>query len=269
MGEVLLIDGLNMIHRGNIKFGPQDPDKQSFHIVYNFFRQLRATIASFKPSKVFFCLEGKNNFRYSLFSDYKANRLIKKASKSSVDVDRQRDLIVNLLSFLPITLASADRFEADDIIGSLCENLKNEDVTIISTDSDFIQLLQRGLNVKLFHPGRKEFIEPPTYHYLGWKILRGDKKTDNIPGLMGDDEACTMVQDPKALEDFLSNDENRAAFNLNKQLIELSPVPDDELVLTEGTLNLEALSEEFQKMELKTMLVDKYWSTFKETFGSL
>lgn len=269
MAKVLLIDGLNMIHRGNIKFGPQDPDKQSFHIVYNFFRSLRASIASFEPSKVFFCLEGKNNFRYSLFADYKANRIIKKASKSSEDVDRQRDIVIDLLAFLPITLAHADRFEADDVIGSLCENLKDEDVTILSSDSDFIQLLQKGLNVKLFHPGTKEFIEAPTHHYLGWKVLRGDKKTDNIPGLMSDAKATAMITDPKLLEEFLSIEENRAAFNLNKQLIELSPVPDDELILKEGSLNLEVLKEEFSKMELKTILVEKYWVTFTETFSSL
>ncbi len=258
-----------MIHRGDIKFGLQDPDKQSFHIIYNFFRSLRATIANFKPSKVFFCLEGKNNFRYALYPEYKANRIIKKASKSREDIDRQRDIVINLLSHLPICMVHADNFEADDVIATLCENLKDEEVTIISSDSDFIQLLQRGLEVKLFHPGMKEFITPPKYHYLGWKTLRGDKKTDNIPGLMSDAKALDMIQQPKLLEEFLANEENRAAFNLNKQLIELRTIPNDELILKEGVLNLEALKEEFSKMELKTMLTDKYWTTFKETFSSL
>jgi 5'-3' exonuclease len=269
MEEVLLYDGLNAIHRGNIKFGSQDPDKQSFHVVYNFFRSLRATVSSFNPTKVFFCLEGKNNFRYSLFSDYKANRIIKKASKDNTDIDKQRDIVIKLLEYLPITLAHAERFEADDVIGTLCENLKEENNTIISSDSDFIQLLQRGLRVKLYHPGSKEFLEPPKYHYLVWKILRGDKKTDNIPGLMSDAKALAMVSDPQLLEDFLSIEENKAAFNLNKQLIELSQIPDEEMILSQGTANFEALKEEFEKMEFKSFLVDKYWSSFKETFSSL
>lgn len=269
MEKVLLIDGLNMIHRGNLKFGPKDPNKQSFTVVYNFFRSLRATINNFKPTKVFFCLEGKDNFRYSIFSDYKANRLWKKSSKSNKDVDRQRDIIIDLLRFLPITIAYADRFEADDVIGSLCESLKSEEIVVLSTDSDFIQLLQRGLNIKLYNPVTKEYVQPPTFHYLGWKILRGDKKTDNIPGLVSDEKARTLIENPKLLEDFLSLEENRAAFNLNKQLIELCPVPDEELILATGTSDFKSLEEEFSKMEFKTILIDKYWLMFKKTFNTL
>lgn len=151
----------------------------------------------------------------------------------------------------------------------MCENLKDEEVIILSSDSDFIQLLQRGLNVKLYNPSIKRYVEPPSFHYLGWKILRGDKKTDNVPGLVNDKEAQELVENPKLLEGFLAVDENRASFNLNKQLIEIKMVPDEELILIDGTADFQSLEGEFSKMEFKTMLADKYWSSFKKVFETL
>lgn len=271
MDKILLVDYLNLVHRSNIRFGPPEPDKVSYAIVYNFVRSLRAVVEKFEPQKVFVCFEGSKNFRYALFQDYKANRIIKRASSAAKEVDRQRDIITNLLQYLPVTTALADRFEADDVVSALCQNLKNEEVIILSSDSDFIQLLQNKEipNVKLFNPALKDFVSPPSHHYLGCKILAGDKKTDNIPGLMSLKKATEMIQNPKLLEEFLSVEENRAAFNLNKKLIELAPIPENELILTDGNFDLKALREEFARMEFKTILTDKYWATFSETFGKL
>lgn len=268
MSKVLLLDFLNLVHRSNIKFGVQDNDKISYTIVYNFFRSLKAAINTFEPNKVFICQEGLNNYRYSLYSEYKANRMVKKASEANENLSRQRDIICKLLPMLSLTQVYADKFEADDVIASLSENLKDEEVIILSTDSDFIQLLQADIGVKLFNPIKKEYVEAPTYHYLAWKSLRGDK-SDNIPGLVSDAKALAMVENPKLLENFLLSEENKIGFNLNKSLIELSKVPEEELIFIEGKNNFEIIEDEFKKMEFKTLLVDKYWNSFKETFSSL
>jgi DNA polymerase I len=273
MKPILLIDGLNAIYRANIKFSKTDPEKPSFNVVFNFFRSLRALIEKFQPIKVFFVLEGSNNFRYKLFADYKANRLIKMAAQDPVaakDFDRQRDIVLNLLGNLPITMVYADAFEADDVIGTLVENLKDEACIIVSNDTDFLQLLQKGYqSLQIYLPSEKSFAKNPDFHYLAWKCLRGDKKSDNIPGLVSDQEALRLLQAPDDLKKFLGQAENQANFNLNKSLIELQLVPEDQLIFKDYQVSFERLEKEFASMEFETMLAPAYWSRFKETFQPL
>ena len=271
MTRVLLIDALNLVHRSNISFGPKDPEKVSYHIIYNCLRSLKALVEKLKPEKLFFAWEGSQNFRFAMFAEYKANRIVKQASEPSkkVDIYRQADIISDLLKKLSITQVKAEKFEADDVVATLAENLREEECIIVSTDSDYIQLLQRDLpNTKIYNPTTKVYVEKPRFHYLGWKSLRGDK-SDNIPSLMSDAKALKTVDDPELLEKFLAIEENRAAFSFNKELIELRDVPENQMLFTVGTQDFDYLEKEFETMEFKTMLVPKYWDKFKEVLGSL
>lgn len=275
MDRILLIDGLNAVWRANVAFksSTDNKDDLSFVIVYNFFRHLRATIEDLQPSKVFFCLEGKDNFRYKLYSDYKANRIIKTSSvdeKSMDEFHRQKRIIIQLLHSLPITIVHADQYECDDVIATLTDNLKDEEVIILSNDSDFIQLLQKGYkHLRIYNPFKKEYMSAPSYHYLTWKCLRGDKKTDNIPGLMGDKAAEKLAKDADKFMQFLESPEVRADYSLNKKLIELRIIPDDELKFADYKIDYNILKEQFEKMDFKSILEEKYWYRFRETFSSL
>jgi 5'-3' exonuclease len=120
---------------------------QLYGFIFNFFRNLRPQIQNGSPDKVFIVLEGHPKFRYDLFPEYKANRIIKHASRQDT-YDRfqfARDEILRLLQWLPVTTALAVNYEADDTIYSLCENMKDEDITIISADSDFYSVTSKGL----------------------------------------------------------------------------------------------------------------------------
>lgn len=277
MDRILLLDGLNFIYRGLIKFKwGEGKQEDQFVIVYNFFRNLRATIEQFNPTKVFFCLEGENNFRYKLYPAYKGNRIIKtgeiensKKEKSALDFSRQRNIIINLLPNLPITIVSAETFEADDIIATLAANLKDEEITIYSGDSDFIQLLQKGYkSLKLYNSRTKEYIAVPGFHYLTYKSITGDK-SDNIPSLVGPKKAEKIVCDIKKFTNFLDIEENKANYILNKELIELKIIPDEDLKFVNYNINYTSLKEEFFKMDFKTMLEEKYWERFCNTFNNL
>lgn len=278
MDKVLLIDGMNFIYRGNIKFGwgsdyNVEENKPSFVIVYNFFRNLRATIEEFKPNKIFFCSEGSRNFRFDLFPDYKANRIIKRATmdkENADDFSRQRDIIYELLHHLPISIVRSERYECDDVIYTLVDNMKDEEIIIVSNDSDFIQLLQKGYkNLRIYNYNKKNYIAAPDYHYVSYKSLRGDK-SDNIPGIVGPKTAEKLVSDIKKLAEFLdASEENRANYALNKSLIELRIVPDDELQFIDYATDFVYLKEQFMKMEFKTMVEDKYWNRFCDTFEGL
>lgn len=295
MDKVLLIDGMNFIYRANITFGDAKlqhrnniPNEnkcccgelwnnktnscdKDFVVVFNFFRNLRPIIEQFNPDKCFFIMEGHPKFRYDLYSDYKANRIIKHAAKQEDQskLFRNTDIIVSLLPHLPITLAKAANYEADDVVASLCENLKSESLAIVSTDTDYIQLLQRGYqNIQIYNPIKKIDMEAPTYPYVGWKCLAGDK-SDNIPKLLTPKKALDTINSPELLNKFLSVEENRANFNINRQLIEFGKVAEEEIELQEGQRNFQFLFDAFTQMKFESIVRKESWSKYVKTFDCL
>jgi 5'-3' exonuclease len=274
--KILLIDGLNFGYRSNITFGkpkPEDEDKESFTAVYNFFRNTRALIEQFDPDKVFFATEGNSCFRYELFSEYKANRIIKVGSddkqKKRDDFLRQYNIILKLLKYLPITQVKSNRYEADDVIATLVSTLRDEELIVISSDKDYIQLLQKGYdNLKVYSHALKAYVVPPDYHFLTFLTLNGDT-SDNIPSLISKKKAIAIASDPEKLAEFLSKEENRANYSLNKQLVEFKIIEDEELEFSEYEIDFDALKEEFEWMEFETILEKKYWNRFVETFERL
>jgi 5'-3' exonuclease len=290
MDKILLIDGHNQMWRANTTFGPpiqheSKGDKcackspwdiqdnfcygERYGLVFNFFRNLRPLIEAFEPNKCFFVLEGHPQFRYDLFPDYKANRIVKQGSSSKKEVLYKFEIIINLLQYLPITLVRASNYECDDVIATLAENLKDEDVTILSNDSDYIQLLQKSFKkLTIYNPIKKVDMESPTYPYVAWKCLAGDK-SDNIPSLLTPKKVMKCMEDPIAFEAFLSTEENRANFNINRQLIEFRSVPEDEISLVEGITNFAALKLEFSKMKFESIVNDKSWEKFTNSFNSI
>jgi 5'-3' exonuclease len=267
--NILIIDAHNMMWRANMSWGKDKQDNKSENVmIYNFFRNLRPLVEMFSPSKIFMVLEGSPKHRYEIYADYKANRIVKTASKQETfdQFHVNKKEILRLLKHLPITLCKSKNYEADDVISTLCDNLKDESVTIISNDSDYIQLLQRGYsNLKIYNPMRKVFQQAPSYHYLAWKSLRGDS-SDNIPGLMSDAKAEKLVSNPKLFEDWMSVEENRSLFSINKSLIEFAVVPEEEIEIEEGEKNFALLRSEFQKMEFESLTKISTWEKFCNTF---
>jgi len=271
--KILFIDAHNAMWRACVKFGsaqPDTPDEVIF--TFNFFRNLRPLIEDFAPDKCFFTLEGHPQFRYDLFADYKANRLIKNAEARQESNERflkTKDIIIPLMQYLPITICRAAHYEADDVIASLCENMKDEDLTVLSNDSDYIQLLQRGYkNIRIYNPIKKEDMISPPYPYVAWKCLNGDK-SDNIPALLKPKKALDTVTDPDLFDKFMSVEENRANFQVNRQLIEFRSVPEEEIILQEGSRRFDLLKQAFAEMKFESIINDNSWPRFVSTFDCI
>lgn len=244
---------------------------EKYGYVFNFFRNLRPIIEDFSPDKCFFVLEGHPKFRYNLYSDYKANRIIKEASRKEAN-DKfiwAKDIILPLMQYLPITTCRAAEYEADDVIATLCKNLQTEDLTILSNDSDYIQLLQAGYpHLQIYNPIKKLHMEAPSYPYVPWKCLNGDK-SDNIPALLKPKKALETISDPARFKAFLDIEENRANFSINRQLIEFHMVPEEDILLQEGTRNFAILKLAFTQMKFDSIINDKSWERYIKTFDCL
>jgi 5'-3' exonuclease len=303
MDRILLIDAINSIYRATVAFGPprkhdecdarlgecdlhEEPlahcacgakwDEEDgkcygekYGFIFNFFRNLRPQIQDGSPHKIFWILEGRPQFRYDLFPAYKANRITKKASTSQDKIDKfefSRNEIIRLMQYLPITIARAENYEADDVIATLCENMKDEDLSVISGDGDFVQLLQRGYkHITIYNPIKKIQLEAPLFSAIAHKCLVGDK-SDNIPRIVSNKKALQYLNDPSLFRKRMEETEFNANFNCNRQLIEFRQVPEEEIILVEGNRNFPVLKKEFERMDFQSIINDNSWKRYVETF---
>jgi 5'-3' exonuclease len=275
--KVLVIDGYNFIHRARGGFALGDNP-----IVFNFFRNLRALIEQHCPTRVYFCLEGRPAARYELLSEYKANRKIvgdpgdprvAKQIAERLEISRQKDVIVRLLTeHFPMSVMHHPEYECDDVIYNLIRRSTSAvPWTVISNDSDFIQLLNEFENVKLYNPMTKSFVEDPGHDYVTWKALRGDS-SDNIPRLISDSEATRLVNDVDALKSFFSDETNAKLFSRNYRLIKLPEWTDDDamkMTCSQPTRDWDAVKDEFNAMKFASITKEGAWTKFTSTFDTL
>lgn len=264
--KVLFLDAYNLIYRAKSGFLKGD-----YPVVYNFFRGLRPIVEKFSPDKIYFVLEGNPEFRTNLNDAYKANR-----SNSDRHFHEQKAQIIEIVKqCFPITTVRHPKLECDDTIATMVKvhHDKGDECIVVSGDSDFIQLLNIFDNCKLYHPIKKKLIEKPDYDYVTWKALRGDA-TDNIAGIpgCGDKTATKLVKDPELMTEYLKKEPTRQhIFERNVHLIRLVDFSDDLSVMekTEGVADWEELSDLFDDMGFQTMLKEKTWNKYVQTFGGL
>jgi len=106
------------------------------------------------------------------------------------------------------------------------------------------------------------------YPYVVLKCLNGDK-SDNINSLLSPKKAIDTITDQNKFDKFLSIEENRVNFNINKTLIEFFNVPLEEIVITDGIVNFNSIREEFDKMNVNSITNDKSCKKYVETFNCL
>lgn len=194
-----------------------------------------------------------------------------------VQFHRQKLIIIGLLkSYFPISVIRHPHHECDDVIHNLI-NRSSRAIpwTVVSNDTDFIQLLQEFPNVSLYNPMKKEFVEAPEYDYVSWKALRGDG-SDNIKGVpgFGDKRAAELVSDLNVLRERLAGDPAMLeTFLRNTQLIRFITW-DDEESLQMASWHAERglwehLATAFRSMGFRSLLKEKTWNKFVNTFEPL
>jgi len=265
--KVLFLDAYNLIYRARSSYL-----KGEYALVFSFFRQLRPLIEKFDPDKVYFVLEGNPKFRKQLSEgNYKGNR-----KSAGDDFHRQKATIINIVGDLfPFESVRHPELECDDTIATLSVKHASEgdEVTIISSDSDFIQLLNiERYDIQIYNPVKKKFFDTPGYDYVTWKALRGDA-TDNISGIpgIGDKRATNLVNDPQGMLKLFENKEKREIFEKNVNLIRLVDFSNDmsKLERKTGTGDFDLIEQTFEDMGLESLIKEKSWNKFVQTFERL
>jgi len=141
--KIILLDGMMQLYRCNYKLSELTTrDDRPTGMEFGFLKGLEA-FRRFWKDEIIICWEGKNNFRYKIDPEYKANRRDKRKRDAHKFLNIER--IEKFKEFLSMVAESAydDTLEADDIIASLAAKYSQVEKTIIySSDKDFLQLLR-------------------------------------------------------------------------------------------------------------------------------
>ena len=150
----ILVDTANTFFRArhvingdaDIKLG------MAFHITLN---SIKKAWQDFDGSHVVFCLEGRS-WRKDYYAPYKRNRSDARAAHNEKEQEEERvfwEAFDKFKEFVTektnCTVMQHPRLEADDLIAGWIQNHPNDNHVIISTDTDFVQLI--APNVKQYN----------------------------------------------------------------------------------------------------------------------
>lgn len=195
---LILIDGHALAFRQFFaleRTGMKTTDNQPTWAVFGFFKAVFDLLKNqdIKPDAITVAFDvGRQTFRVEKYDQYKANR------ETMPDTLRsQMKLIFEGLRAFNIPIYTKEGFEADDVIGTICDKATKlgHKTLILTGDQDAFQLVDKDGSVKVLIPSKGELLEynwDKVYEKLGvypnqvtdYKGLRGDT-SDNIPGIRG------------------------------------------------------------------------------------
>jgi 5'-3' exonuclease len=116
----------------------------AFHVTLN---SIRKAWQQFSGSHVVFCLEGRS-WRKDYYEPYKRNRAESRAALNEREQEEEQlfwEAFDTFKDFIHTktncTVLQHEQLEADDLIAGWIQNHRHDDHVIISTDTDFVQLI--------------------------------------------------------------------------------------------------------------------------------
>ena len=260
--NLLLLDGANLMQRArfssrrNLKGGDNA-------IVYSFFRSLRPLVEKFQPQKIILALEGRPVRRLQMHEDYKATRVY----DDSDGYSEQRRVILELLKYLPIEVVRHPEREADDVIGYFALEGDWDRRVVVSSDTDFIQLINADQRCEIYNPITKKMREAPCADYVGWKALVGDS-SDNISGFkgVGNKTATKLIENPNLLQEFLQKRQGTSQYEQNRELIAFEHVDASDVEVSSGSADWQSLENRFKDLGFWSMVNKTSWPKYVKTF---
>ena len=200
MKRVIIIDGNAIIHRAYHAIPPLTTKSGVMvNAVYGFTSMLLKVWKDLQPNciAVTFDMSGPT-FRHVQYKEYKATRV-----KADQELYDQIPLVHEVVRSFGLPIYQKQGYEADDVIGTIVEKIKNQkskikndvEVFVVTGDMDTLQLIRDGVKVYTLRKGmsdtvvydaeevKKRFGFGPE-KMIDYKALRGDA-SDNIPGVPG------------------------------------------------------------------------------------
>lgn len=261
--KVMIVDGLNLFIRCFGAVPTLNDDGEHVGGITGCLLSLGALIRKNKPTRVLVVFDGKGGStrRKKMYKGYKegrtgltkVNRLVgyEDLEDQAESMKRNFNGLIKYLEFLPVDLCYIDYIEADDIMAYAARHIFKKEVLIVSSDKDFLQLVDDRISVYLptkkkmmYKDDVKELYGVPSKNLVYYRIFDGDK-SDNIPGVRG--------IGPKTLInklDFLQSD----GLTLDTLLERVSQL-DDEKLKTKILDNTDTLKLNYDLMQLSEPII--------------
>lgn len=216
MNKLLILDTSAIIYKSHFAM-PKLKTSYGFFTgaIFGFVNQLELYIKKIEPTHIAAAFDVKRSTlkRTELFPDYK-----KKRSEMPIELRNQIEIVENILEAYRINKFSAQNYEADDVIASLCELAKKSDtqVHIVTGDKDLEQLVDDSENIIIHLLGKDMEIKNRNDVKNHLKIypeqipdffgLKGDS-SDGIPGVfgIGDSNGIPLIEEFSTLENIYNN----------------------------------------------------------------
>jgi len=282
INTLFLIDGHALVYRSHYAFirRPLINSKGiNTSAISGFIRTIWEILQEKNPEYLAVVFDPKGpTFRHEDYELYKANR-----DKQPEDIQVAIPIIKDLLKAFNIPTMTIDRYEADDVIGTLAKRAGKEGITtyMVTPDKDYAQLVED--NVFMYKPlgrgdgyavlGVEEIkeswgIDNPN-QVIDFLAIQGDS-SDNIPGVkgIGPKGAKTLLKKYGSLEGIYENiekitgrtkillEESKDNAFLSKYLATIKldvPVDFKTEDFKRKEPNREKLSELFRELEFRTL----------------
>ena len=214
MKKVVLIDGNNLIfrsyyataYRGEILTNSKGLPTNA---VYAYIQMLLKIISEEKPSHIMVAFDKGKTFRHESYDDYKGGR-----SETPKELKEQIPYAKKVTRAMGITVEEIENYEADDIIGTYSKKI-DEEVLVVSSDRDLLQLISPNVRMKLLkmkdyiYYDEKSFYEDygiKPIEIIDLKALMGDS-SDNIKGVagIGEKTALKLIKEYHTIDNLYKN----------------------------------------------------------------
>ncbi len=191
MNKLVLVDGNAILHRAFHALPPLTTKTgEPINAVYGLVSMLLRVIQDLKPTHLAICFDRPEpTFRHKAFKEYQAQR-----PHVADELSSQFEKAKRVIDAMGIPAYEKAGFEADDVIGTIANKVKDE-VVIVTGDRDQLQLVTD--KVKVYMPivglaNAKLMGEEEVRQKMGvapsliddYKALVGDP-SDNYPGVPG------------------------------------------------------------------------------------
>lgn len=245
-------------------------------VIIGFFKQFLSRVRTVEDYYPIFVTDmpGASDERKKLYPDYKSNRTA--ADKSFYD---QVDFILELGRLIGTVYQHPGR-EADDLAGAFVERYSaNNEITLLTVDADWLQLLQKNVKViQLKTNGRHVIWDDALFfaekklapkQLISLKALIGDG-SDNIPGVpgIGETTGIELLREFESVDDIYKN----IVKVTNKRKIQQKLIEHEDEVRRNAqlvTLNTSVDTWEEPNTIITDEVIDKFIDKFQERTDSI
>lgn len=184
-----------------------DADMKGSMAIHIFFTSLSKLWKKFDGTHIVVALEGRNSWRKAFYPEYKAHRAVKKAQRTAAEQEEDEiffEYMNELSDYLKertnVTVLQVETCEADDAIGRWIQLHPENDHVILSSDTDFYQLL--APNVRIYNGIKNETISlTDVLDDNGNHVEVSVKKLDENGKIVKEDGKQVMVMADKPAPD--------------------------------------------------------------------